>query len=106
MKQQRDFKGEQRAADTMRELEKAKRTIQINSGSTSVFMRVALVVIFMYLIVISYVVLGTTGPVFISILFLVAFFVPYFYQALTDLLKKHRLQKEGPNLNQKSPHAG
>jgi len=106
MKQQRDFKGELRAANTMRELEKAKRTIQTSSGSTSVFMRVALTVIFMYLIVMAYVVLGITGPVFIGVLFLVAFFVPYFYQALTNLLKKHRLQKKNISLHRKSPHPG
>jgi len=106
MKQQCDSKGQVRAANTMRELEKAKRTIQTSSGSTSVFMRVALTVTFMYLIVISYVVLGITGSVFISVLFLVAFFVPYFYQALSDLLKKHRLQKKNISLDRKSPHAG
>jgi predicted PurR-regulated permease PerM len=106
MKQQCDSQGQARAANTMRELEKAKRTIQTSSGSTSVFMRVALTVTFMYLIVISYVVLGITGPVFISVLFLVAFFVPYFYQALSDLLKKHRLQKKNISLDRKSPHAG
>jgi len=39
--------------------------------------RVALGVIYMYLILISYELLGISGPAFVSVLFLVSFFAPH-----------------------------
>ena len=50
--------------------------------------RVSLGVIYMYLILISYELLGISGPVFISVLFLVSFFVPQAYRLLTQRLQK------------------
>lgn len=50
--------------------------------------RVSLAVIYMYLILISYELLGISGPVFISVLFLVSFFVPHAYRVLTQRLQK------------------
>ena len=76
MKQQWDSTGELRAAFTMRMLENAKSSVQTRTTG-SLFMRVTLVVIFMYLIFISYLMLGIAGPVFTSTLFLVALFTPY-----------------------------
>jgi len=50
--------------------------------------RVALGVIYMYLILMSYETMGISGPVFISVLFLVSFFVPQAYRLLTRRLQK------------------
>lgn len=104
MTQQPDHKGELRAAYTVRELENAKRSFQ--TGTAGLFIRVTLAIIFMYLTVTSYLVLGIAGPVFISVLFLVALFVPYFYQSLKDLLERHRVPKEDRVLGQESPREG
>ena len=106
MTQQPDSNGELRAAFTMRLLENAKRNVQPESGPIGVFMRVTLAVIFMYLIVISYMMLGTIGPVFISVLSLVAYFVPYLYQTMKRLLERRRVQKESRILGQQSLHQG
>ena len=103
MTQQRDFNGELRAAHTMRLLENAKLSIQPETGPIGVFIRVTLAVIFMYLIVISYMMLGTTGPVFVSVLALVAYFIPHLYQALRGLLERRRAIKENRILAQESP---
>jgi len=57
--------------------------------------RVSLGVIYMYLILMSYETIGISGPVFISVLFLVSFFVPQAYRLLTQRLqKKAKLQKQ------------
>ena len=93
--------GELRAAYTMRELKKAKRSF--HTGTTGLFIRVTLALIFMYLIVISHMMLGRIGPVFISILFLIALFMPYFHQVLMKRLKKHRVLKEAYSLDLESP---
>ena len=50
--------------------------------------RVALGVIYMYLILVSYELMGVSGPVFISVLFLVSFFIPHAYQLLTQRLQE------------------
>ena len=104
MKQQRDSKSELRAAGAMREIENAKRSIQI--GPTGIIMRVTLVLVFMYLIMASYLMLGIAGPILISVLFLISFFVPYFYQALNNRLKERRAQKVDRRLGGESPYAG
>lgn len=106
MTQQRDSNSELRAAFTMRLLENAKRSGQPETGPIAVFIRVTLAVIFIYLIVISYMMFGTIGPVFISILSLVAHFVPYLYQAIKGLLERRRSQKESRILGQQSPQQG
>ena len=103
MKQQSDPKGELRAADTMREIENAKRSIQ--TGTSSILMRVTLALIFMYLIMISYLMLGIAGPALISVLFLISFFTPYLYQTLANLLEKRRAGKEDHGVGGESPHA-
>ncbi len=92
MAQQEEFRGELRAAHTMRELRNARRSIPM--GGIGVFMRVALAIIFMYMIVVAYSMLGITGPVFVSILFLVAFFVPVLYQVARSYMDQRRVQIE------------
>jgi len=92
MAQRYDSKDEMRAAYLSRELKKSKRSIPM--GSTGVFIRVTLAIIFMYLIVISYSMLGITGPVFVSILFLVAFFMPVLYHTVTAVMDRRRAQAE------------
>ncbi len=92
MAQRYDSKDEMRAAYLTRELKKSKRSIPM--GSTGVFMRVTLAVIFMYLIVVSYSMLGISGPVFVSILFLIAFFMPVLYQTVKAVMDQRRAQAE------------
>ena len=92
MTQKPDTNGELRAAFTMRLLDNAKRTVQPETGPIGVFMRVTLALIFMYLIVISYMMFGTPGLVFISVLALVAYFIPHLYRVMKDRLKKSREQ--------------
>ena len=63
--------------------------------------RVSLGVIYMYLILISYELLGISGPVFISVLFLVSFFVPQAYRLLTQRLqKKAKLEEQAAVVNE------
>lgn len=102
MTRQHDSNGELRAAFTMRLIESAKRSVQPESGPVGVFMRVTLAVIFMYLIVISYTMLGTIGLVFVSALFLVALFSPYLYQLLKGLLERRGAQSESLVAGQES----
>jgi len=101
MTQQPDYKGELRAAYTMRELEHAKRSF--HTGVTGLFIRVTLAIIFMYLTVTSYLVLGIAGPMFISVLFLVALFVPYFYQTLIKRLERPRAAQGNRIPGQEAP---
>ena len=91
MKQQRDSKGELRAAFLMRDIDNAKRICHTRPSGP--FVRVALGIIFMYLVLISYMMLGAIGPVFISVLALVAFFVPHLYQVAKNRLQRRTRQK-------------
>ena len=104
MKPQYDSKDQLRATYTMRALENAQRSI--HTGTIGVFIQVTLALIFMYLLVISYLMLGIAGPVFISVLFLVALLVPYFYYILKIWLEKRRVQKKELGLGEKSPQQG
>jgi len=108
MTQQRDSKGELRAAFAMREIERAKHSCYAGTGTGTggVLARVALALIFMYLIVLSYLMLGAIGPVFVSVLSLVAYFVPYLYQAIKGLLARQRIRKEDPKFGQETPQEG
>ena len=89
MTQQKNTKGELRAAFINRGLKNAKHSFPI--GSTGVFMRVTLAIIYMYLIVISYSLMGTIGVVFVSTLFLVALFSPILYQVGRKFWRKHKV---------------
>ena len=100
MTQQPDYKAELRATYTMHELENTKR--HFYTGTAGVFSRVALAIIFMYLTVMSYLVVGIAGPIFISVLFLVALLFPFFYQLTKDLLERARAPKEKPVVGQES----
>ena len=102
MTQRLDSNSELRAAFTMRLLENAKRTVQPQSGPIGVFMRVTLALIFMYLIVISYMMFGTIGMAFISVLALVAYFIPHLHRALKNLILKRTEQNSGRLVAQES----
>jgi len=93
MVRREDYKGELRSAFTMRLLENAERDVQ-TSSTGGVFLRVALGVIYMYLIVLSHQILGIIGPVFISLLFLVAFFIPILFRTLSTLRQKRKELRE------------
>jgi len=86
----------ERMAKAIREdLRTPKRNLSDNPGT--LLARVALGVIYMYLILISYELLGISGPVFISVLFLVSFFIPQAYRLLTQRLqKKAKLEAQTP----------
>ncbi len=100
MEEQSKFRGELRAAHTMRELKNARRSIPM--GSVGVFMRVTLALVFMYMTVISYSMLGIIGPVFVSILFLAAFFVPVVYLAVKIFLQQRRIRADSGNSGKKN----
>ena len=106
MTEQRDSKGELRTAYAMRELENAKRSVRLgnadSTGPTSIFLKVTLAIIFMYLIGISYLMLGITGPVFVSLLFLAALLAPFFYHLVKDLQEKPGQEKTSPVLDRES----
>ena len=104
MTRQWDFIGEGRAACTPRQPENAKGSV--NTGTAGVFIRVALAVVFLYLTVVSYLVLGVAGPVFISILFVIALLVPYFYQVIKNLMDRPRVTKDDRVLTRKPPQEG
>ncbi len=93
MPQQQDPNGDIRAAFTMRQLDRAQQ--RVSSGATGLILRVTLAVLFMFLITYSYHTYDIAGPVFISVLFVVAFFLPAFYQAATAYLARRREQSEG-----------
>lgn len=88
MTQQRNSKSDLRAAFTMRELRNAKVTLP--SGSIGIFVQVTLALIFMYLLVIGYMMMGTAGAVLVSVMFLVAVFVPVLYQMAKQLWKQSK----------------
>ena len=88
MTQQQNSKSELRAALTMRELRNAKRSLP--SGSTGIFLQVTLALIFMYLLVIAYMMMGTTGAVLVSVMFLVAVFIPVLYQMAKHLWRQRK----------------
>ena len=92
MSQATKSKGELRSAFTLREVRRAQE--HIPTGVTGVLVRVTLAVLFMFLIVISFDMFGIAGPVSISLLFLVAFFVPFLYQTATAYLARRKGQTE------------
>ncbi len=92
MTQQQNSKSELRAASTMRELRNAK--LRLPSGSTGIFIQVTLAVIFMYLLVIAYMMMGTAGAVLVSIMFLVAVFIPVLYQLAKHLWRQRKASAE------------
>ena len=88
MTQQQDRIASLRAAFLPHLLKKAERSV--NPDPIVWFGRVLLSVLYLFLIVMSYNVLGIGGPVFISGLFLVAFFIPNIYKIAGDWRRNHR----------------
>ena len=76
-----DYNQKMRSAALMSELEIAKKSS--HTGPVGLIIRVTLIVVFAYLILMSYVLFDAAGPVFISVLFIVALFVPHFYRAIS-----------------------
>jgi hypothetical protein len=101
MTQQRNSNGELRAAFTMREIARAKRSVP--AGTAGIFLRVALAIVFMYLIFVSHLIFGSAGPVFISVLFLAAFFIPYLYRTALGLRDRRRAQRTSRRPAQNAP---
>ncbi len=89
MTQQQNSKSDLRAAFTMRELRNAK--LRVPSGSTGIFIQVTLALIFMYLLVIAYMMMGTAGAVLVSVMFLVAVFIPVLYQVAKHLWSRRQV---------------
>ena len=83
MTEKQNPKSELRAAFTMRELRKAKRIRP--AGPIGIFIQVTLALIFMYLLVIAYMMMGTAGAVLVSVMFLVSVFVPVLYEMAKQL---------------------
>jgi len=79
---------DRKAEAILNNLKNANR--KMNDSPVTLLARVALSVIYMYLILISYELLGISGPVFISSVFLVAFFIPYFYHRFAGRAHKRK----------------
>lgn len=97
MKHQPDSMDELRASFANRDLKNMKYNFP--HGSTGIFMQVTLAVIYMYLIVISYSMLGVGGAVSVSILFLAALFAPVVYQLVIATRKKRNEEKSGHDIH-------
>ena len=88
MSRNHDSKSELRSTFTNRGFRNAKHYLP--SGSSGVFIQVTQAVIFMYLIVISYMLMGVVGLVFVSTLFLIALLSPFLLKAGTARWNKRR----------------
>ena len=85
-------KGALRAAFALRELDKSQRAL--SGGLPGLVIRVALATLFMYLLVIAYQLLGTTGAVVVSVMFLVSLFIPAMARMVSGFLAKRRAEGE------------
>ena len=88
MTNRQNTKSELRAAFTMRELRNAKRIRP--AGPIGVFIQVTLALIYMYLLVIAYMMMGTTGAVLVSVMFLLSVFIPVLYEMAKLLRRRQR----------------
>lgn len=107
MTQQQNSKNELRAALAMRELRNAK--LSLPGGPTGIFVQVTLALIFMYLLVIAYMMMGTTGAVLISVMFLVSVFIPVLYQLAKQLWNQRKAtvdEKDGGTLEPEAQQEG
>ena len=101
MTQLNDNREKMRSAAFMSELEIAKRSS--HTGVVGLLVRVTLIVIFSYLILTSYELFGTAGPAFISVLFIVALFVPQIYRAAKSRLGRTSRRPSDASLAEESP---
>jgi len=90
MRQKQDGKFALRSAYINRGLKKAG--YHFPQGNTGVFMQVTLAILYMYLIFLGYVMMGTAGLVFVSVLFLVALSSPFIYYAVVGIWRRNRMQ--------------
>jgi len=91
MSQKHEHQAAQREA-TLKEIQNAKKRLNVPPATT--LARVALGVVYMYLIMMSYELLGTSGPVFISLVFLLAFFIPWGYSVVSQRRAQRRAADE------------
>ena len=101
MTRRTDSNGELRAAFMTRLLDNARRSVQPDTGAIGVFMRVTLAVVFMYLVLVSYVMLGAVGVVFVGVLALLAYFIPHLYGILAARLVRRRTRRTRPAVQQR-----
>jgi len=90
MTQKQDGKVELRSAYINRGLKKAG--YHFPHGNTGLFMQVTLAILYMYLIFAGYMMMGTIGLVFVSVLFLVALFSPFLYHAAVGFWRRNKAQ--------------
>jgi hypothetical protein len=106
MAQQHDSKGELRAAFLMRMIDAAQHRRQFEASPAGLFLRVTLAITFMYLILVSFMMFGVVGPIFVSVLALVAYFVPHLYRAVINVLERRKARKEHRIEGHGSPQRG
>ena len=104
MTQTQDHKAKMRSAALMSEIEIAKKSS--HTGAIGLLVRVTLIVFFSYLILTSYVLFDAAGPVLLSVLFIVALFVPNLYRALNKRVERNKRRNMEANLAAKSPQEG
>lgn len=93
MTKQIDPKGSVRASFAMSELKQAQHSI--SGGPVCFIIRVVMAIIFMYMIVISYQMFGSSGSMLVSILFITAPFVPAIFRKVNTVLNKQQVLVEG-----------
>ncbi len=104
MTKQMDPMGDLRASFAMRELTKAQHSISY--GPVSFIMRVAMSIIFMYVIVIGYQMFGSAGSMLVSILFITALFVPAIYRKVNTVLNEQQVLVEGTLIGEETVRQG
>ena len=77
-----------REAFTLRELKKSQHAL--SGGLPGLVIRAALTTVFMYLLVIAYQLMGVTGAVVVSGMFLVSVFIPTLARMTGKFLAKRR----------------
>lgn len=95
---------DRKAEAILNNLKNANR--KMNDSPVTLLARVALSVIYMYLILISYELLGISGPVFISSVFLVAFFIPYFYHRFAGRAQKRKDEESARTVAEEARQEG
>ncbi len=92
MSKQYQANSEPRAPHLARDLKAARRkTPEYGIG---VFMRLALAVVFVYLMIFSYLTLGVAGPAVVGALFLISVLVPVLHRSTKRFIRKRQLGRD------------
>lgn len=91
-----------RAKHALNHLDRAGESLRPGSA-TAFLVRVALGVIYMYLIVASYLMMDAFGPVLVSLLFLAAILVPHFFRYVSRPSQVRRAQTEQTTVVEETP---